>query len=68
MPDIRPLVTVILPCRNEEKFIAGCLDSITSSDYPKDRLEVLVVDGMSEDGTTGNPGQIYRPLSIYKDG
>jgi glycosyltransferase involved in cell wall biosynthesis len=51
MPDILPLVTVILPCRNEEKFIAGCLDSITSSDYPKDRLEVLVVDGMSEDGT-----------------
>ena len=46
-----PLVTVILPCRNEEKFIAGCLDSIISSDYPKDRLEVFVVDGMSEDGT-----------------
>ncbi|MGC2423343.1 MAG: glycosyltransferase family 2 protein [Nitrospirota bacterium] len=51
MHDTLPLVTVILPCRNEEKFIAGCLDSIISSDYPKDRLEVLVVDGMSEDGT-----------------
>jgi glycosyltransferase involved in cell wall biosynthesis len=51
MPDILPFVTVILPCQNEEKFIAGCLDSLISSDYPKDRLEALVVDGMSEDGT-----------------
>ncbi len=28
-----------------------CLDSIIANDYPKDRLEVLVVDGMNEDGT-----------------
>jgi len=29
----------------------GCLESISANDYPKDRLEVLVVDGMSEDRT-----------------
>ena len=46
-----PLISVIIPCRNEEKFIAKCLDSVIANDYPKDRLEVLVVDGMSEDGT-----------------
>jgi len=45
------MVSVIIPCRNEEKFIRICLDSIIANDYPKDRLEVLVVDGMSEDGT-----------------
>ena len=45
------LVSIIIPCRNEERFIAKCLDSIIAQDYPKDRLEVLVVDGMSEDGT-----------------
>ena len=28
-----------------------CLDSISTNDYPKDRLEVFIVDGMSEDGT-----------------
>jgi glycosyltransferase involved in cell wall biosynthesis len=44
-------VSVIIPCRNEERFIASCLDSIIANDYPKDRLEVLVVDGMSEDRT-----------------
>lgn len=45
------LVTVILPIRNEEKFIRGCLQSIVNQDYPPDRYEVLIVDGMSEDCT-----------------
>ena len=44
-------VSIIIPCRNEEKFIARCLDSIIANDYPKDRLEALVVDGMSKDET-----------------
>jgi glycosyltransferase involved in cell wall biosynthesis len=46
-----PKVSIVIPCRNEEKFIGKCLDSILANDYPKDRLEILVVDGMSEDGT-----------------
>jgi len=45
------LVSIIIPCRNEEKFIGKCLDSIIEQDYPKDKLEILVVDGMSEDRT-----------------
>lgn len=44
-------VTVIVPCRNEERFIQACLDSIVATKYPQDRLEVLVVDGMSDDRT-----------------
>lgn len=46
-----PFVTVIVPCRNEERRIAQCLDSILANDYPPDRLEILVVDAMSEDRT-----------------
>ena len=45
------LVSIIIPCRNEEKFIGKCLESILNQDYPKEKLEVLVVDGMSEDKT-----------------
>ena len=44
-------VTVILPCRNEAAHISACLDSILGSAHPAERLEVLVVDGMSDDGT-----------------
>lgn len=46
-----PLVSVIIPMRNEERRIAQCLDSVVQTDYPKDRLEIFVVDGMSTDGT-----------------
>lgn len=46
-----PAVSIIIACRNEEKYIGKCLDSILSQDYPKENLEVLVVDGMSEDKT-----------------
>ena len=44
-------VSIIIPCRNEESFIGRCLDSVLANDYPNDGLEVLVVDGMSEDDT-----------------
>jgi glycosyltransferase involved in cell wall biosynthesis len=44
-------VTVIVPCRNERAFIERSLYSIVASDYPTEYMEVLVVDGMSDDGT-----------------
>jgi glycosyltransferase involved in cell wall biosynthesis len=48
-----PFVSVLIACRNEEKYIARCLDSILANDYPKDRREILVMDGMSTDRTRG---------------
>jgi succinoglycan biosynthesis protein ExoA len=49
--DAWPMVSIIIPCRNEVRFIASCLDSILSNGFPVERLEILVVDGMSDDGT-----------------
>jgi len=46
-----PFVTVVVPCRNEEKHIGRCLESILDNDYPRERMEILVLDGMSEDRT-----------------
>jgi len=46
-----PFVSVIIPCRNEEKYIEKCLDSLLAQDYPRDNLEFLIVDGASEDKT-----------------
>jgi glycosyltransferase involved in cell wall biosynthesis len=43
------LVSVLVPCRNEERFISRCLESILACDYPYDRIEVLVIDGQSDD-------------------
>ncbi|HZE89967.1 MAG TPA: glycosyltransferase family 2 protein [Verrucomicrobiae bacterium] len=46
-----PLVSVVLPVRNEARDISRCLDAILRQDYPRDRMEILVVDGMSSDAT-----------------
>lgn len=51
MENSLPFVTAVIPCRNEEKFIARTLSSIISNDYPKDKLEILLVDGQSQDKT-----------------
>jgi len=46
-----PTISIIIPILNEEKYIANCLDSIVQSDYDKDKIEVLLVDGGSRDKT-----------------
>lgn len=46
-----PRVSIVLPCRNEAKYIARCLDTLLATTYPHDRLELLVMDGASEDKT-----------------
>lgn len=74
-----PYLSIVIPCRNEEKYIGRCLDSIVQQNYPKEKMEVLVIDGMSEDRTREvvknyyqknppiklleNPGK-YTPLGL----
>lgn len=54
-----PKTSIIIPSRNEEKFIEKCVKSFLDCDYPGELIEVIVVDGMSEDGTR----KIVRELS-----
>lgn len=44
-------ISIIIPCRNEERYIAGCLESVIKTDYPRECMEVFVVDGLSKDAT-----------------
>ncbi|MEM9595669.1 MAG: glycosyltransferase family 2 protein [Acidobacteriota bacterium] len=46
-----PTVTVIMPVRNEEAFIARSLGAVLGQDYEPAAVDVLVVDGMSDDAT-----------------
>lgn len=45
-----PRVSIVVPCRNERRYIGACLESIRLNDYAGS-VEVLVVDGASDDGT-----------------
>jgi len=49
--DAAPFVTVVIPVRNEAGFIRDLLRGVYAQDYPADRFEVIVADGMSTDGT-----------------
>ncbi|MEP7286751.1 MAG: glycosyltransferase family 2 protein [Chloroflexota bacterium] len=46
-----PMVSVIMPIRNESDFIERSLGAVLAQDYPADNLEVLLADGMSTDAT-----------------
>jgi succinoglycan biosynthesis protein ExoA len=46
-----PYVTVLLPIRNEEKSIESCLQAVLRQDYPADRMEIIIADGLSQDRT-----------------
>ncbi len=48
---MRLTISIIIPCRNEERYIGSCLDSILSNGFDSNRLEIVVVDGMSDDRT-----------------
>jgi glycosyltransferase involved in cell wall biosynthesis len=44
-------VSVIIPCRNEENFISNTLKSVINGNYPLEDMEILIVDGRSNDKT-----------------
>lgn len=46
-----PLVSIVIPMYNEERNIARCIRSIQQQDYPPEKIEIIVVDGMSKDNS-----------------
>lgn len=50
-PEHTPFVSVIVPTYNEKGFVGPCIEGFQNQSYPPDRFEILVVDGMSADGS-----------------
>ena len=49
--DEYPGVTIIVPCYNEEKTVQATVDSLLNLDYPKDKLQIFIIDDGSKDKT-----------------
>ena len=61
-----PFITVIMPIRNEADFIERAIRSILHNDYPSDKMEILVVDGMSDDDTREIVARLSKANSRIK--
>jgi len=59
-----PLVTIAIPCFNEERYIEQCIEDLFAQDYPASQIEILVGDGMSTDRTR----EILDNLAAAKPG
>jgi len=62
---MNPIVSFIIPSYNEEGTIQKCLDSLLDLDYPKECLDIVVVDGGSQDNTIPIIEQ-YKDVKLYK--
>lgn len=47
----RPMISIVIPVRNEAAYIERCLDSIYAQDFAGHQYEIIAVDGLSTDGT-----------------
>jgi hyaluronan synthase len=52
-PEYEPPVSIVIPCKDEEKAIARTVSQCFEADYPKEKLEVIVINDGSTDGTIG---------------
>ncbi len=62
-----PYISVIIPVYNEENYINSCLSSVYKQDYPKEQMEVIVVDGNSSDQTVEIIKQNFKEVKIINN-
>jgi GT2 family glycosyltransferase len=63
MDGLHDRISVVIPCRNEKPYIKECIDAIFLCELPENsKLNVFVVDGMSDDGTRE---VVYELQKIY---
>ncbi|RIX49239.1 glycosyltransferase family 2 protein [Paenibacillus nanensis] len=61
-PEYTPGVSVIIPCFNEEEWIHRTIQSCINQDYPVDKLEVIVVDDRSTDGSVARMEEVIARI------
>jgi cellulose synthase/poly-beta-1,6-N-acetylglucosamine synthase-like glycosyltransferase len=58
VPEFKPSVSVLIPSRDEERVIGRLLQRMVESTYPKKKMQVIIIDDASSDGT-GRIAQAY---------
>ena len=51
MPDLSKSISVIIPAYNIEDLLEKCVDSVAAQDYPRELLQIIIIDDGSTDNT-----------------
>ena len=57
---MKPFISIVVPLRNEERYVERLVRSLLEQDYPHDRYEIIVADGGSTDGTLAKLAEVDR--------
>ncbi len=60
-----PFVTVVVPCLNEEKYLAATVESALTLRYPRNKYEVLIIDNGSTDRTAEVAQELVKKHSGF---
>lgn len=63
---MKPDVSIVVPCLNERNYIERCIRSVERQDYPAGRIELIVADGGSTDGTLEILTTLLGEISGFK--
>ena len=58
-----PFVSLIIPTLNEEQYLEQTIFSLISNDYPSNKFEILIVDGLSKDNTLNIAQRLAKQFS-----
>jgi len=61
-----PFVTIVIPALNEERYLERCVRSVLDDPYPRDRLELLILDGGSTDATVAIGERLAAELPLVR--
>ncbi|MGA7524489.1 MAG: glycosyltransferase [Acidobacteriaceae bacterium] len=61
---MQPSISVVIPVRNERQTLPELMRQLLDQDYPRDRYEILIVDGRSTDGTGDLARRRYARSSV----
>lgn len=64
---VKPLVSVVIPTHNRKEKLTRLLNSVLESNYPKDKLEIIVVDDVSTDGTHKKIKTMFPKIKIIRN-
>ena len=62
-----PLVSIVTVNYNGKKFLKDCFDSLLALNYPKNRLEVIMIDNCSQDDSIDYVKKQYPRIKVFKN-